>query len=82
MNLAAWFWQNGKDVCLIVVNLSETRAQARVRMTGIDLAGKTLQMRDLMSNELYERSGNEMAEIGLYVDLSPWAFHVLRFESA
>lgn len=82
INLAAWFWQKGKDVCLIVVNLSETRAQARVRMTGVDLAGKTLQMRDLISNELYERSGNEMAEIGLYVDLSPCAFHVLRFESA
>jgi hypothetical protein len=80
MNLAAWFWQKDRDICLIVVNLSEMRSQARVRMSGVNLAGTTLKMVDLMSTDLYERSGNEMAEIGLFVDLEPWAYHILSFE--
>ena len=79
MNMAAWCWQKGQEICLTVVNLSDTRSQARVHLTGVNLAGKMVKMTDIMKNETYERSGNEMAEIGLYVDLEPWAYHVLRF---
>jgi hypothetical protein len=61
------------------VNLSDTRSQARVHLTGVNLAGRTVKMTDIMKNEIYERPGNEMAEIGLYVDLEPWAYHVMVF---
>jgi hypothetical protein len=79
MNMAAWCWQKGQEICLTVVNLSDTRSQARVHLTGVNLAGMMVKMTDIMKNETYERAGNEMAEIGLYVDLEPWAYHVLRF---
>jgi hypothetical protein len=79
MNMAAWCWQKGQEVCLTVVNLSDTRSQARVHLTGVNLAGMMVKMTDIMKNEIYERPGNEMAEIGLYVDLEPWAYHVLVF---
>jgi hypothetical protein len=79
MNMAAWCWQKGPEMCLTVVNLSDTRSQARVHLTGVNLAGMTVTMADIMKNETYERSGNEMAERGLYVDLEPWAYHVLVF---
>jgi hypothetical protein len=79
MNMAAWCWQKGQEICLTVMNLSDTRSQARVHLTGVNLAGKMVKMTDIMKNETYERPGNEMAEIGLYVDLEPWAYHVLRF---
>ena len=62
-----------------MVNLSDMRSQARVHLSGVNLAGMTVKMTDIMNNEVYERSGNEMAEIGLYVDLEPWAYHVLVF---
>jgi hypothetical protein len=79
MNIAAWCWQMGQEICLTVVNLSDTRSQARVHLTGVNLAGMTVKMTDIMKNEIYERPGNEMAEIGLYVDLEPWAYHVMVF---
>jgi hypothetical protein len=79
MNMAAWYWQKGQEICLIVMNLSDTRSQARVHLTGVNLAGKMVKMTDIMKNEFYERQGNEMAEIGLYVDLEPWAYHVMVF---
>jgi hypothetical protein len=79
MNMAAWCWQKDQEICLIVVNLSDTRSQARVHLTGVNLAGMMVKMTDIMKNEIYEREGNEMAEIGLYVDLEPWAYHVLAF---
>jgi len=79
MNMAAWCWQKGPEVCLIVVNLSDARSQARIHLTGVNLAGMTVKMTDMMSHETYERPGNEMAEIGLFVDLEPWAYHVLVF---
>ncbi|HVN70843.1 MAG TPA: alpha-amylase family glycosyl hydrolase [Desulfomonilia bacterium] len=82
MNIVAWSWQKGKDNCLIVVNLSDTRSQARIHLSGVNLAGRMTRLTDLMNNEIYERSGNEMAEIGLYVDLDPWTYHVLMFEDA
>ncbi len=79
MNMASWCWQKDQEICLIVVNLSGMRSQARVHLTGVNLAGMTVKMTDIMNNEVYERSGNEMADIGLYVDLEPWAYHVLVF---
>lgn len=79
-NLVAWSWSKGSDNCLVVVNLSDRPSQARVHVSGVNLAGEMLHMADLMSGERFERSGSEVAEIGLYVDLGPWAFHVLGFE--
>ncbi len=81
MNLVSWCWQKDGEICLIVVNLSECPSQARVHISGVDLAGRTLVMKDLMSGKVYEGSGNETAEIGLYVDLGPWAYHVLLFNA-
>jgi hypothetical protein len=79
MNMASWCWQKDQEICLTVVNLSDTRSQARVHLSGVNLAGMMVKMTDIMKNEIYERAGNEMAEIGLYVDLEPWAYHVLVF---
>jgi hypothetical protein len=36
-------------------------------------------MSDELSGIAYERHGGEIREAGLYVDLGPWAYHVLRF---
>ncbi|MHB8110282.1 MAG: hypothetical protein ACYDHW_09640 [Syntrophorhabdaceae bacterium] len=34
-------------------------------------------MTDLYTDKGYERSGDEMFNPGLYVDLLPWGFHIL-----
>jgi hypothetical protein len=78
-NLVAWRWSRADKRHLIVVNLSDRRSQARVRMPGAGLAGRTWPLIDRMSGEVYERDGSEMADPGLFVDLPPWGFHFLEF---
>ncbi len=62
---------------LIVVNLSDSGAQGQVRLPWDDLRGKSWQMADLFTGQTYARSGDEMCNPGLYVDLPPWGYHIL-----
>jgi hypothetical protein len=62
---------------LIVVNLSDSGAQGQVRLPWDDLRGKSWQMADLFTGQTYARSGDEMCNPGLYVDLPAWGYHVL-----
>jgi hypothetical protein len=77
-NLMAWKWSKDEERYLIVVNLSDGRAQARVQVGWEDLAGKTWRLTDLLSGAEYERSGHEMQTSGLDVDLAPWSYHFFR----
>jgi hypothetical protein len=74
----AWCWRKGAERWLIVVNLSAVRSQARVRLPWHDSAGRTWRLADAFTGETYGRDGDEMAALGLYVDLGPWGFHCLR----
>jgi len=76
-NLVAWCWLSAGEHHLIVVNLSGASAQGHVQLPWDDLRGKSWQMTDLFTGQLYERSGAEMCNPGIYVDLPPWGYHVL-----
>ncbi len=76
-NLVAWCWRNGEERQLTIVNLSDSDAQGLVRVPWDEIKGRTWQMTDLFAEQTYERSGDEMCNAGLYVDLSPWGYHVL-----
>jgi len=76
-NLVAWFWRNPGEHHLIVVNLSDSGAQGLVRLPWDELKGRRWQVTDLFTGQMYERSGDEMCNPGLYVDLPPWGFHIL-----
>ena len=76
-NLVAWCWRSAGEHHLIVVNFSDTGAQGHVRLPWDELTGKSWQMTDLFTGQMYERSGDEMCIPGMYVDLPPWGFHVL-----
>ena len=77
MNLVAWCWRKEDERCVIVVNLSDARSQARVPVPWDDLGGRTWRLTDPLSGRVYKRSGGEMREPGLYVDLKGWGFHFL-----
>jgi hypothetical protein len=77
-NIVAWSWLRGEDRSLIVVNLGESPAQARIKPGWEYLRGSTWRLTDPMSAADYERSGDEIFSSGLYVDLSPWACHLFR----
>lgn len=81
-NLVAWCWHKGDERRLILVNLSDLSAQGRIRPPWDDLAGRAWRLTDVFSGDIYERTGDEMREPGLYVALEAGGFHFLRFEEA
>jgi hypothetical protein len=75
--LVAWCWATEAARHVIVVNLSDSPAQARVRLPWDDLAGREWELADRLDDRRFERGGDELASEGLYVDLPPWGSHFL-----
>jgi Alpha amylase, catalytic domain len=75
--LVAWCWSTADTRHLVVVNLSDASAQARVRLPWPDLGAAGWQLSDRLSGQTFERAGEELATQGLYVALEPWASHFL-----
>jgi glycosidase len=78
-NLAAWCWRKESDYCLIVVNLSDHRSQALVRLPWLELEEGTWRLQDVLFGEIFQREGNTMLNPGLYVELEGWGCHFLKF---
>jgi hypothetical protein len=77
--LVAWCWSTEGSRSLVVVNLSDRPAQARVRLPWTDLAERTWRLEDRLASEGFERGGEELADDGLYVALDGWGHHFLAF---
>ena len=74
-NIVAWRWTHDEERYLVVVNLSDGAAQARVRVGWENLTGQVWSLSDKLSGVTYERSNDDLLSSGLYVDLPPWGFH-------
>lgn len=79
LNLVSWCLRQDDCRFLVVVNLSETPAQGHVRVPWESLQGESCRLRDAFSTEIYERSGDDLCGLGLYVDLPAWGFHFLEW---
>jgi hypothetical protein len=77
-NILTWCWAQDNERCLIVVNFSAASSQALVRVPWDELRGRTWRLDDKLSSETFERSGNDMRDAGLYVDLKPWQCHLFK----
>lgn len=77
-NVVAWSWRNAGEQCLIVINLSESPAQARVQVPWAGPRAEAWRLKDLLSDADFERDGDEMTLPGLYVDLAPWNYHFFQ----
>ena len=77
----AFGWQNGGEERLMVaVNYAPNQSQCCVRLPFADLHDHQWRLHDLLENAQYHRDGNELQARGLYVDLAPWRYHVLRLQ--
>jgi glycosidase len=76
--ILAWCWARDDERYLIVVNLADQPAQARVEVPWEALPGRAWRLIDVLSGDGFERSGDEMRDVGLYVALAPWSTHFLR----
>jgi hypothetical protein len=89
-HLLSWAWVGGAgadaaglvedDVPhhVVVINLSDARAQARIRLPWAGFDGATWSLTNVLGREVFERVGEELAGAGLFVDLGPWEAYVLR----
>jgi len=76
VNLLTWCWRLGDERYLVAINFSDTASQARVHVPWDDIGGRTWRLGDALSGVSYDREGSEMRQLGLYVDLQPWASHL------
>jgi hypothetical protein len=77
-NILAWCWIKDGERCLIVVNFSGLAAQGRIHVPWDELRGKTWLLNERLAEGIYDRSGDEMRDSGLYVDLKPWQCHFFQ----
>lgn len=75
LNILSWCWVKDEERYLIVINFSEINSQARVQVPWDELRGRTWRLIDSLSGASYDRSGDEMRDSGLHIDLGPWGFH-------
>ena len=74
-NVVAWSWVNGQERYVTVVNLSDSTAQALVRVPWRDMPGERLRLVDVLSDTVCDRDADTMAGPGLYIELGPWMYH-------
>jgi hypothetical protein len=79
-NLLVWEWIGDHENLLFVVNLSDQPAQALVRSSYSYLPGRTYQLFDVISGELFIRDNDEMNDPGLFVGLQAWGAHAFHIE--
>lgn len=72
-NILAWMWTKGNFSRLIIVNYSEGKSQARVRLP--EIKKNPLVLADVFTSEIYHRDLGEIKTQGLYVELEGWKFH-------
>jgi len=61
---------------VVVVNYSDVHGQCYLQLPFNDLVNTTVLLNDVMGKSAYTRSGTELVERGLYLDLPPWGYHV------
>jgi hypothetical protein len=79
----AWAWdaRDGGRL-LIAVNYAPTQSQCYVRLDFHDLSGRSVRLKDLLSEASYDRDASELASRGLYLDLPPFGHHAFDVTGA
>jgi hypothetical protein len=81
-SILGWCWSKGDERRFVVVHFGPDTAQARVQLPWDELRGRAWRLDDLLSGDAYDRSGDEMRDAGLYVELGPWQCHLFRLSAA
>ena len=78
-NLLAWSWtpDDGGSRHVVVVNFSAEPAQGRLPLGWKDLPGRDWTLADLLDDQVFERSGDDLADQGLFAALPPWGYHLV-----
>ncbi len=80
-NILCWSREDDTNRLLVVVNYSDESSQGRIRLHWDDLRGQSWRLADPLSGEAFDRNGDELLDSGLYVNLLPWGYHFLQFNT-
>ncbi|MBM4176052.1 MAG: hypothetical protein FJ213_07755 [Ignavibacteria bacterium] len=80
-NFIIYLYENDKlEKDLVVVNFSGYQSQCRVKIESFDLIGNEFLIEDRMSDQKYQRSGDEMFYEGLFLELMPYQSQIFQFK--
>jgi glycosidase len=81
--IEAFTWKGADgDLLLVAVNYAPNQSQCYVPLPFLELAGRSVQLQDLVSAATYDRDGNNLLSPGLYLDLPAWSYHVFALSEA
>jgi hypothetical protein len=75
-HLLTWCWEGDAGRHVVVVNLSDQWSQGRVHLPWDDLRSGQWQLSEVLDDRSYDFDAD--GSDGLFVDLGPWQWHVLR----
>jgi len=78
LNILAWSWNLNEEGRLVVVNYSNMISTCRLKF---DLIGfpEEFELRDLLNDQNYLRSAEEIHSAGLFIELKPWQAHIFKY---
>ena len=71
-------WALDEERRLVAVNLAPGRSQCYLRLDWPDLAGRTWELVDLLSEAKYIRDGDDLLTRGLYLDMPGYGTHLFQ----
>jgi hypothetical protein len=80
-NILVWCWLKDDERSLVLVNFSAVPSQALVRVPWDELRDKQWRLNDSLTGESFERSGFDMRDAGLYVELEPWGCNLFQLNA-
>jgi hypothetical protein len=81
-NILTWCWVKDGERAIVLVNFSDVTSQALLRVPWDELRDKMWRLDERLSGKTFERSGNDMRDAGLYVELGPWECHLFQVRAA
>jgi hypothetical protein len=70
----AWEGAEGERI-VVAVNYSPLQSQCRLRIPFADIASSQWRFEDLFSHTIYDRSGNDLRDNGLFLDEPGWKYY-------
>ncbi len=77
----AWQGPDGERV-IVCVNYAACPGQCYIRLPLSDMGGRRWHLHDLLGDAQYERDGDDLQSRGLYLDMTPWQYHVFEMKAA
>ncbi len=77
-NIIAWHWTYQQEKRIVIVNYSNVVSTCRLK---IDARGypEIFELKDLLNNQDYLRSAEEVFHTGLYIELKPYQSHIFSY---